>query len=110
MVRSKALVQRIVLAALAGALGLSTLIAGLGNTSFLVASTGTEQAVAAVRADGLDSTIKSGLGALSGSTTVVDSSSGGWAGDSARVANLDAGLANKRIDQWVHRLTTSLKL
>ena len=104
--RLNQLARRIALPTVGVALGVSTLIAGLGNTSFLVRSTGTERAVAAVRAGGLDSTIVRGISALAGSIAPSDSATNAG---SSRVAALDVDMSDHRIEQWVQRLTTSLK-
>jgi membrane-bound lytic murein transglycosylase D len=106
MTRFRQLARRIALPAVGIAMGFSTLIAGLGHTAFLVSSMGTEQAVASVRAGGLDSTIASGVSAFAGSAVPADSAS---LGTVSPVASLDVGMSHSRIDQWVQRLTTSLK-
>lgn len=94
--------SRMAFPALAIAMGLSTLIAGLDHAAFIVDATGTQDALAVV----VDS------------TTVHDSSSGAVAPvallpDSAFAAlvpaGLDTSIQHGRIDKWIHKFTTSLR-
>jgi membrane-bound lytic murein transglycosylase D len=84
---------RVLSAALAAAMGISTLVAGLEHSSFLVQATHSETVVAAVSA-----------GANS-----VTSMASSTIEPVAKPASLDSGYQHPRIDKWVERLTTTLK-
>ncbi|MEO8337900.1 MAG: lytic transglycosylase domain-containing protein [bacterium] len=86
---TRTVVSRVVSTALAVAMGISTLIAGLEHSSFLVGATGSGAVVAAVAA---------------GADRVVNSP------DSAvATSSLDISFDHPRIQQWVDRLSTTLK-
>ena len=86
--------SRIAFPVLAGAMGLSTLIAGLEHSSFLVQATGTQTALAPAPTSEMDSAL---VVATDSSVAVAD----------PRALNVDYG--HRRIDEWVQRLTTSLR-
>lgn len=93
--------------ALAVAMGLSTLVAGLQRTSFLTGrsvanATAPDSAPAALAA------ITRGLRSATAGVG-IGLPAGGTAEGGVRVASLDDGLQHPRIDQWVQRLTTSLR-
>lgn len=80
---------------LATAVALSTFFVGLSHSPYLVEATGTKAALQAVSP-----------AALSTDSTVGDS---GAVAISSVKAGLDLGLHHAKIDQWVSRLTTSLR-
>lgn len=82
---------RVAYGALAVAMGLSTLIAGLEHSTYITSATGTRHAIATAAAE-LES------------THLADS-----AFASTTTSRLDVGMAHSRIDSWVARLTTSLR-
>jgi len=90
---TRKVVSSVVASALAVAMGISTLVAGLEHSSFLVQATNSETVVSAVAAGAqqalapADSTI----------APVVET------------ASLDTSLQHPRIQKWVERLTTTLK-
>jgi membrane-bound lytic murein transglycosylase D len=94
---------RVIFPALAVAMGISTLVAGLERTSFLASSAGAPVATAPAAPVQLTyltaTTPKPAQPAdvVSNSATVSSS------------AKLDIHTNHARIDEWVHRLTTSLK-
>lgn len=81
--------------ALATAMVLSTVFAGLSHSSYLVQATGTKAALQAV--------------APSPSTADSAASESVPAANPSVTAGLDLGLSHAKIDQWVTRLTTSLR-
>ena len=89
---TRKVVARVVSTALAAAMGVSTLVAGLQHSSFLVQATHSETVVAAVSA---------------GAQRVTSPATS--AAEVPEFASLDTGYQHPRIDQWVDRLTTSLK-
>jgi membrane-bound lytic murein transglycosylase D len=94
---------RVVFPALAIAMGISTLIAGIERTSFLASSAGAPVAAAPaapVQLTYLTATaLKPAQPAEAASSSAMVTSSTG----------LDIHTNHARIDEWVHRLTTSLK-
>jgi membrane-bound lytic murein transglycosylase D len=90
---------RLVFPALAVAMGLSTLVAGLEHSTYIVQATGTRAALSATNSAGDDSTVIAT--AKEDSTTAVEPDSS--------FASLDMSVNHSRIDEWVKRLTTSLR-
>jgi len=90
---TRKVVTRVVSTALAAAMGISTLVAGLEHSSFLLQATNSEQVVSAVAAGAKHVTAK----ADSAIVPVPES------------ASLDTSLQHPRIEKWVERLTTTLK-
>jgi membrane-bound lytic murein transglycosylase D len=89
--------KRFAYPALAVAMGLSTLLAGLEHSSFLVEATGTQAAIAPASPTVQDTLV----------TALADSSITAKADTSPN--QLDVSINHSRIDQWVARLTTSLR-
>jgi membrane-bound lytic murein transglycosylase D len=75
-------------------MGISTLVAGLDHSSYLVQATGTKSALAPVVATDTDALV-----ALTDSSVTPE----------RVVGTLDMSLSHSRIDDWVKRLTTSLR-
>jgi membrane-bound lytic murein transglycosylase D len=95
---------RIAYPALAVAMGLSTLVAGLSSSSFLVHATGTQEALSSPRAD------TAVLATPVAATSVVASASAPAATPPAKpVSAFDIGGKHAGVDKWVQRLTTSLR-
>jgi membrane-bound lytic murein transglycosylase D len=90
---TRKVVSRVVAFALAVAMGISTLVAGLEHSSFLVQATHSETVVSAVAAGAKQA------------ITPVDSAVVPVSG----TVSLDTSLDHPRIDKWVGRLTTTLK-
>jgi hypothetical protein len=95
---TRKVVSRVASYAVAVAMGISTLVAGLEHSSFLVSATGSAEVVAAVAAgaksserEPADSTIQQGNTAL------------------VQTASLDTTIDHPRIEKWVDRLSTTLK-
>ena len=88
-------VSRAAFPALAVAMGLSTLMAGLEHSSYLTQATGTQSAVAAAGSELDDSVISATRSSAADATP--DKSV------------LDVDVAHSRIDDWVRRLTTSMR-
>jgi membrane-bound lytic murein transglycosylase D len=81
-------------------MGISTLVAGLEHSSFLVQATHSETVVAAVTAGANSATV------TANSTIVPVAEPASFV---AEPASLDTGYQHPRIDKWVARLTTTLK-
>jgi membrane-bound lytic murein transglycosylase D len=90
---TRKVVTRVVSTALAVAMGISTLVAGLEHSSFLVQATNSEQVVSAVAAGAEHVTAKA-------DSTIAPVS---------EFASLDTSLQHPRIEKWVERLSTTLK-
>jgi membrane-bound lytic murein transglycosylase D len=86
---------RVAFPALAVAMGLSTLVAGLDHATFVVQASGSSVAEPAVASS--DSSLFTTL-AEADSTVAV-----------AQPAGLDTSIKSSRIDAWIHRFTTSLR-
>ncbi len=88
--------SRIAFSALAAAMSISTLVVGLEHSSFVAKATGTQAAIATPVAE------------LGGApiVAVVDSAA---AASTADFSVLDVNVENTRVDDWVRRLTTSLR-
>ena len=93
--RLQRIARRAVYPTLAAAMALSTFFVGLSHSPYLVAATGTRSALEAVAP--LSPAADSALDALAPTT------------DSPAKASLDLDLSHAKIDQWVARLTTSLR-
>lgn len=93
--------HRVAYPALAIAMGLSALVAGLEHSSFLANATGPETALAAAGARAPDNVTTSIFTSANSSLTV-------GATDSS-FTQLNVSYDHRRIDQWVARLTTSLR-
>jgi len=104
---SQALLQlrsRLVFPALAIAMGLSTLVAGLDHSRFLVQATGTQAAVA--RSDSSTAAQSaSPVAVATAQPAMVPATPGTQANDAT---GLNTDYSHRRIDEWVTRLTTSL--
>lgn len=87
--------SRVAYGALAVAMGVSTLVAGLERSVYLTTATGTQAVLAEASSGVLDST------SLAPDSLAATNASG--------TAGLDIGIEHSRIDSWVTRLTTSLK-
>jgi membrane-bound lytic murein transglycosylase D len=90
---TRKVVSRVVSAALAVAMGITTLVAGLEHSSFLVQATNSATVVAGVAAGARQV------------TAPVDSAVGPVVASPA----LDTSYQHPRIEKWVERLTTTLK-
>lgn len=93
--------SRLAFPALAVAMGLSTLVAGLDHAQFLVSATGTQAAVAAPAdsISGLDSTTLAAVEALVHPDSTVTSATPAFV----------TTVQHSRVDAWVKRFTTSLR-
>ncbi|MEO5816196.1 MAG: lytic transglycosylase domain-containing protein [Gemmatimonadaceae bacterium] len=90
---TRTVVARVIAYALAVAMGISTLVAGLEHSSFLVQATGSGKVVAAVAAGAMQALVSAG--------STVEPVVG--------TAFLDTGMDHPTIEKWVGRLTTTLK-
>jgi membrane-bound lytic murein transglycosylase D len=86
--------SRLVFPAMAVAVGITTLVAGLEHSSYLVQATGTRSALSPVATADSESLV------AQADSSVVAQPLGG---------SLDMSLNHSRIDDWVTRLTTSLR-
>jgi membrane-bound lytic murein transglycosylase D len=90
---------------MAVAMGLSTLIAGLSHATYLVEATGTSDALAVTADSASTSTswsVPLPIAVLPDSTIVAVAAA-------AEPAGLDMSIQHSRIDQWIHKFTTSLR-
>lgn len=90
---TRKVVSSVVASALAVAMGISTLVAGLEHSSFLVQATNSETVVSAVAAGAQQ--------ALAPADSTIE--------PVVETASLDTSLQHPRIQKWVERLTTTLK-
>lgn len=88
---------RIVFPALTVAMGLATIVGGLEHSRFLASAAGVEGALSAPLETGLDSVLVPAR-TLDSVVTIASSR-----------ATLDVDMEHHRIDDWVRRLTTSLR-
>ena len=88
---TKRVARRAAYPALAVAMGLSTIIAGLDHSTFLMHATGSDVVLHAASAPALPAKGAS------------------ISADTAREPGLDVDYSHTRIDEWVNRLTTSLR-
>lgn len=86
---------------LGAAMGLATLGTGLERTAFLGEAAGVEQVASTAMASSTIKSFKSDLATITGVSAPV--------AQVAPVATLDSGMEHARIDQWVTRLTTTLR-
>ncbi len=86
-------ISGVVAGTMAVAMGISTLVAGLEHSSFLVKATGSQQVVHQVAAGARHAS-------LSANSAI---------GRVADVGSFDTGMQHPKIEQWVDRLTTTLK-
>lgn len=96
--------SRIAFPALAIAMGLSTLVAGLDNSRFLVQATGTQAAFA--RPD--SSAERDSSGRVATAQPVISAATLGTQ-PAPNPPGLNTEFNHRRIDEWVTRLTTSLR-
>src|SRR5690349_5881323 len=93
---------RLAFPALAVAMGLSTLVAGLDHATFLVQASGTREALQSdvIPAPGIDSsTVQVAMAPAVAAPTVA----------APLPAGLDTSIQHSRIDAWIHKFSTSLR-
>src|SRR3954467_2564360 len=96
--------SRLAFPALAVAMGLSTLFAGLDHATYLLQATGTQAAVATAQSDtsapppAAPSVVAAAVAAITDSGV-----------DTPEAADFDSGISNGRIDSWIKRFPTSLR-
>jgi membrane-bound lytic murein transglycosylase D len=81
-------------------MGLSTLVAGLDHSTFLVDATGTRAAVASPSPSRLDSAVRAEFAAVA----LPDSATGAQAS-----SEFNTSFRHRKVDAWIQKLTTSLR-